>query len=321
VKSFDNLPEKRLDQHLERASNGEREELKKIWGMVGQADELPSIPDSELDRLWASIARQTTNAAVVDRPPARLHATAARFRWKRPLLVVCMVAGILWSAWSLRFVTAEVGPGERAELRLPDGSLALLNSGSTIRYPRWFLGGRELVLEGEAFFDVSHDAGSPFRISTFNASIEVLGTRFNVRARGSSSHPATVVSLQSGRVRMRSRTAPLQQVEMAPGDIRSLTAGSDVIVTPAIGDLQTAISWLGGDLLFTNESLAAVLEEVGRRYGIELALKSENLAQRQITFSLFGPKDVEQVVQSLSGANGLRYRETAGGYELYEATK
>ncbi len=319
MKSFDQSPEKRLDQHLECAASDEREELKEIWRLTSQADERPSIPDGELDRLWGTLARQTTSASMHDRSPVQRLGSASRIRWTRFMLLGCLVAGMVWSMWSLRLVTTEVGPGRRAEVLLPDGSRVFLNSGTSIRYPRWFLGGRSVALEGEAFFDVVHDAASPFKVSTFNTSIEVLGTRFNVRARASSPNAATVVSLQTGRIRMWALADPSEREEMTPGDIRSLATGSEVIVAPASSDVEGALSWLKGALLFRNEGLAEVLEEVGRRYGIELTLQSEALARRQVTFSLFEPKSVEQVVQSLSAANGLRYRETAGGYELYEA--
>src|SRR5690606_10347553 len=47
-------------------------------------------------------------------------------------------------------------------VRLPDGSTALLNDGTTLSYAHGFADSiREVVLVGEAYFDVAHDPARP----------------------------------------------------------------------------------------------------------------------------------------------------------------
>lgn len=77
-----------------------------------------------------------------------------------------------------------VPPGQRVNLALPDGSKIWLNAGTTMQYPISFMANkREVILNGEAYFEVAKNEKAPFIVSTPNHSaIRVLGTRFNVKA-------------------------------------------------------------------------------------------------------------------------------------------
>ena len=71
--------------------------------------------------------------------------------------------------------------GKRSQLQLADGSKVWLNSGSKLVYPVTFEGKRrEVYIEGEAIFDVAHNAKQPFIVLSKDHEIEVLGTLFNV---------------------------------------------------------------------------------------------------------------------------------------------
>lgn len=73
-----------------------------------------------------------------------------------------------------------VPAGQRARITLPDGTVAWVNAGSTLLYPSSFVRERNVVLSGEAFFDVAQDKKKPFIVSTDQMNIEALGTQFNV---------------------------------------------------------------------------------------------------------------------------------------------
>jgi ferric-dicitrate binding protein FerR (iron transport regulator) len=66
---------------------------------------------------------------------------------------------------------------------LPDDSEVTLNSASQIEYKKWnWTDHRELQLEGEAFFKVTK--GQTFDVLTRLGKVTVVGTQFNVKARG-----------------------------------------------------------------------------------------------------------------------------------------
>ncbi|MDZ7690866.1 MAG: FecR domain-containing protein [Balneolaceae bacterium] len=73
--------------------------------------------------------------------------------------------------------------GERASMEFSDGSRVILNSMSTLRFPKVFEGTkRELHLEGEAFFQVAHNKERPFVVHANGVEVNVLGTEFNVNS-------------------------------------------------------------------------------------------------------------------------------------------
>src|SRR5690606_11228584 len=74
-----------------------------------------------------------------------------------------------------------VPAGRKYKIKLSDGTLVHLNAASTLRYPKQFSthGSRNVYLDGEAYFEVSHDSIHPFFVNTNLLTIKVLGTKFN----------------------------------------------------------------------------------------------------------------------------------------------
>ena len=73
--------------------------------------------------------------------------------------------------------------GERKKIKLQDGTSVLLNAKSTLSISKGFNDqSREVILIGEAFFDVVHNKNKPFKVRTADFNINVLGTAFNVKA-------------------------------------------------------------------------------------------------------------------------------------------
>ncbi len=76
-----------------------------------------------------------------------------------------------------------VPAGQRVNIVLPDGTDVWLNAGTRMDYPLSFMKSkREIILDGEAYFDVVKNDKAPFVVHTRKADVEVLGTRFNVRS-------------------------------------------------------------------------------------------------------------------------------------------
>lgn len=98
------------------------------------------------------------------------------------------------------------GIGEQRVIRLDDGSLANLNTGTRIEV-RMSAKARDIrLIEGEALFKVHRDPARPFRVHAQDVVIQALGTQFNVYRRTT----GTTVSVLEGRVEViaaKSRTA------------------------------------------------------------------------------------------------------------------
>jgi ferric-dicitrate binding protein FerR (iron transport regulator) len=197
---------------------------------------------------------------------------------------------------------------------LPDGSSVELNGGSRVRYAPHFGDERAVSLYGEAFFDVAAET-RPFIVETFNARIRVLGTRFNVRAWQGPYEEGTSVSLEAGRVELAPRAGTAQPVVMAPGETRLVRQAASYTldqITP-----EDATAWRRGELVFKDQPLGVILRDVERRFALDIKLVPRALATVRLHLALREPRSAEDVVRDLALANGLRYRETATGFEMY----
>ena len=105
--------------------------------------------------------------------------------------------------------------GERRAVALADGSRIELNTGTRLR-AALAAGTRELWLdEGEAYFDVAHDAQRPFIVHAGSRTITVLGTKFAVRLdRG-----RVQVAVSEGRVRIDQPADAGRSASITRGDL------------------------------------------------------------------------------------------------------
>lgn len=288
--------------------------MQALWALTGEAGEPGVIDRDEEARVWQHLDTLIGAPEAAGPKPTRLRRVIRHRGWMA--VAASLLIGAVGLALWLQPVTHTATPGERLTVQLPDGSQAELNGGATLRYARRFGEARAVRLLGEAFFAVVEDQ-RPFRVETFNAQVEVLGTRFNVKAWPEGLAPATTVTLETGRVRLAALTQPDRAVEMTPGETRAV--GLDAVLTPPdTAALHRALAWRTGALLYHDELLGVVLEDLERRFGMTLVLQAPALHRRRISFSEHDPTDAETVIRTLCAGYGLNYRATATGYELYD---
>jgi ferric-dicitrate binding protein FerR (iron transport regulator) len=226
--------------------------------------------------------------------------------------LLLLAAGLFW----LRPLTVLTPTGELVVAHLPDGSEVELNSGSRLTYRRPFgWRTRRVRLSGEAFFDVAHDA-APFVVETFNSTVTVLGTRFNVRAWPEGDAAATTVVLERGRVRLAAGPDAGQAVVLGPGQMSGVAAGSTAPAPPVSVSVDEALVWRQRGLHFTDAPVGAILDELERRTGTRITVTKPALRELRATLLLEQMDDAEAVLAILAEMHGLRYRSVEGGYEL-----
>ena len=159
--------------------------------------------------------------------------------------------------------TLTTPPGTLFRLTLGDGTRVWLNASSSLRYPVSFHGSeRTVVLQGEGYFEVAHDAARPFRVQAGSTTVQVLGTQFNIDAYGDDELVKT--TLLEGKVQVSCGTtvrtiSPGQQARSREGDIDIQNA-----------DVETAMAWTKGIFLFRNTPAHTLLAQLSRWYGMEL---------------------------------------------------
>lgn len=158
--------------------------------------------------------------------------------------------------------------GKQFHVVLADGTRVWLNAATTLRFPAVFAGKERMVeVTGEAYFEAAGKAEAPFRVVVpGHASIQVLGTQFNVNAYPEGSSVKT--TLLTGAVKVAAAAAPDAPVVLSPGqqarvqDARKITVGKV--------DTDNVMAWRNGIFNFEGVALKEVMAELARWYDVEV---------------------------------------------------
>jgi len=283
-----------------------------------------NLTTSEKEQLGEELFKKISRALDLDqRSPVKTCRPRA-VRLIRPWMIAASLtfilmaagAGYLWIPQVQQSLTAwiqvekTVPPGHRQQYELPDGTRVALNAGSTLTYPRFFLGhSREVTLSGEAFFQVAHDAEHPFIIHSGSLSTRVLGTSFNVKAY-EQLHQATV-TVASGRV----------QVSLDEQVLSTLTDHQEISVDQHSGkfslksqvDLVSRLAWRAGSLVFDNTPLNEVLITLSNQYNVSFNIENADLNGQYLTAEFKPDASLWQVLDVIIKINKLNFMENSGG--------
>lgn len=215
-----------------------------------------------------------------------------------------------------------VSTGSRRFVRLPDGSRAWLNAHSRLHYAGLEAGsggGRRAVqLTGEAYFEVVHDAGRPFVVSTTTARVQVTGTAFNVRAYAA--EDSAEVSVTQGRVWV-IRLAATDSVLLTAGTRTALHAADapghvpDTLRPGPAADANFR-AWQTDTLRFVDAPVAQVARTLQASFGTRLALSTTGLRNCRFTGTFPRPRP-GQVLAVMAAATGSQLiADERGGYLL-----
>jgi transmembrane sensor len=192
--------------------------------------------------------------------------------------------------------------GERKEIILPDHSVVILNGNSHLVYLEPAEGSivRTVVLEGEAFFSVSHTADDKkFVVKTpDNLKVEVLGTKFNVSSRSKE----TRVVLNSGKIML---NLDNENLLMAPGEMVLLKEDKKTLVKKKVNP-EVYSAWKDNKLIFEDNSLEEIIAVLQSNYNIEIQLTDKNLLQKRFT-GTFQADKLDVLFVALSNSFNLQY--------------
>jgi len=161
-------------------------------------------------------------------------------------------------------VLLSVPYGQSLDLTLPDGTYVKLGPGAVLSMPVQTKDQRNLLLDGEAYFQVARDEKRPFKLSTPQGDIDVLGTSFNVRS--FSDDPGFTTTLISGKVKVSAEGAASQ---LLPGEEASFVEGLPGIRVMRGVDTTDRLAWRSPYFNFTDLNIPAVMQQVERWYGLK----------------------------------------------------
>ena len=166
--------------------------------------------------------------------------------------------------------------GQRVNLQLPDGTSVWLNASSEIIYPAYFSGStREIHLNGEAYFEVEHNASTPFIVHTETFDIKVLGTKFNVEAYKGMEGFTT--ALMEGSVEVTDRKNKDKSVRLYPAQKVAFRNG-ELCKSPI--DNYDVYRWREGLICFKETRFADLMRQLEKNYGVRILINNEAVKEK-----------------------------------------
>lgn len=160
--------------------------------------------------------------------------------------------------------------GGQYQVVLPDGSNVWLNAASSLYFPSKFGNGRrEVVLTGEAYFEVAKDKAKPFLVKVGDMQVKVLGTHFNIKAYPEEGSIKT--SLLEGSVNINKDGI---SAILAPGEQATLKNQQDNLKIARV-DMDAVTAWRSGLFQFVDADIATVMREIGRWYDVRVVYAGE----------------------------------------------
>lgn len=171
--------------------------------------------------------------------------------------------------------------GELQQLTLGDGTKVTLNSNSTLSVPRFGFGNatREVLLQGEAYFTVTHTPShQKFIVKTAeNYAVEVLGTEFSVKNRN---HDMQVI-LDKGKVKVHYDDTT-QAITMQPGDLVTLKQNG-VTQLEKTFEPKKYSAWRSHKFIFDKTKLSEVAILLQDNFGLAVTITSPALALKTVS--------------------------------------
>ncbi len=175
------------------------------------------------------------------------------------------------SASALTYNTITTPRGGQYQLVLADGTQVWLNAASSLRFPTAFAGKeRRVELTGEGYFEVAHDAATPFHVQVNDMEVQVLGTHFNINSY--SDEPFVKTTLLEGSVRVRSGT---QEAVLKPGQQAQLQTTSHKLQTTNNVDVEQVMAWKNGLFVFNRADIETILRQAARWYDVDVEYRGK----------------------------------------------
>ncbi|MFA7181258.1 MAG: FecR domain-containing protein [Bacteroidales bacterium] len=225
----------------------------------------------------------------------------------------------------------QVPAGKKIEVLLADGSKVWLNSGSKLNLSSGFLkypdnhpgksmqnglkkeveGVRELILDGEAYFDVVSN-GNDFIVYAREMTTRVLGTKFVVTSYKNMNR----VVLEDGSVKVEKYNDKGVSAYLNPGEMATFINGRGDIDIEKV-DASNYSLWRDGVIMFNNERFEDILMTLEREF--DVIIENRNQALLQSTFTgRFSKDSIETILSMFELTNNISYSINQNNITIHE---
>ena len=199
--------------------------------------------------------------------------------------------------------------GKTFVITLSDGTVVNMNAGSSLKYPVQFIKGhnREVVLAGEAFFEVTKDKKHPFIVKTRGVDVKVLGTKFNVSSYKEDAEINTV--LVEGSVSLSSATVPNEKEMLVPGEKGTWSNQKSGIAVEKV-DTRIYTEWMTGELVFRKATFSDIIIKLERTYNVTIENNRKELLDKKFNASFNkNIESIETVLATMSKIQSFTFKK------------
>jgi len=189
--------------------------------------------------------------------------------------------------------------GNQSKVLLSDSTIVWLNAGSHLIYPSVFNDDtREVMLFGEAYFEVAKNPEKPFIVKTSDLDIKVLGTKFNVSAYAEDNVIQTVLAEGSVEIKRNNHGFFSDEMILKPNQLASFNKKTHESKTFEV-DASYYTIWIQGLLSFDEIDFNRIVKKVERFYNIKIRFDEPIVGSIRISGKLDLKQSKEEVLEYL----------------------
>lgn len=200
----------------------------------------------------------------------------------------------------------DIPKGGEYKIVLDDSTEVWLNSESQLIYPEKFSSKeRRVIVKGEAYFKVAHEANRPFLVETDGQLVTVHGTEFNVKSYKEDKHVLT--TLVEGSISL-SKANGSGELMLRPGH-QAQFSKLDATTSVRTVNAEMVTSWRYGKFVFENQTLEEIMQELSRWYNFDYEFTSKDLKHIEFMGSIPRYSQFDTALTILEKSGGIRFKK------------
>ena len=208
--------------------------------------------------------------------------------------------------------------GSRSKVILPDQSVVWVNAGSSLEYDEDFSERtREVILKGEAYFEVTPDSSKPFVVKSDRLDVRVLGTTFNVRTYEEEDNVDVVLLTGKVDVQMNEPVSTGQTYQLLPNEKLSYNKRTSRMDKRSVNAADYCM-WINGGIKFVAIPFSRLVNELERKYNIRLIVGSRTLSESVYSGTFTDQQTIDDILNEINIEGKYRWKQNGNVFTIYD---
>lgn len=193
---------------------------------------------------------------------------------------------------------------DRSFIQLPDGSRIWLNKGTKIEYNQQFgIGNRNVLLNGEAYFEVAKNKKLAFVVKTKSIDVTALGTSFNVNAYDDGNEVTT--TLYTGKVNVQSTLTGYKTI-LNPFEVAVFSKTKDKITTYVFTGSDKPV-WMEPEFRFDMLPLIDITKQLEHNYNVVFVYRNQKIKHLKFSGTFDRDEKLDEILRVIKINTNIDY--------------